>query len=68
MRVTCGSNILICVGGLSLHLTQTMNCTFFETLSAAGTDTVFFPYVMQHTRSASEQYLNMQQLQVIPVV
>ena len=45
---------------------NTMNCTFFGRLSAAGTDTVFIP-VCDATHM-SEQYLNMQQLQVTPIV
>jgi len=43
LRVTCESNILYVLGVIIASDTNTMNCTFFETLSVAGTDNVFIP-------------------------
>jgi len=43
MRVACESNILYVLGDIIVSDTNTMNCTYFETLSVTGTDTVFIP-------------------------
>jgi hypothetical protein len=43
MRVICESNTLYVLGIIIASDTNIMNCTFFETLSATDTDTVFVP-------------------------